>query len=678
MLRILVSLGLCAALVAQDPPPPPGGFAVVERLDQLVTWSDGFRTRMDLYRPGIAAPVTGWPGVLAVHGGAENRKTALIRGLSRYLASRGYVVYAYDVSGDGDTIALNPGWPTPRGEDRVLLDSAESHGLARAILPATIDAGRLAVTGNSQGGKHSLEAAAWSGRALPLAGFVATYPLVRAIAPEIAPLDPMSTSLPGGVLIADELVNGRPATDPIVQLLQVEDYAGIVAWGSGQQTAQTLGLLRTSTVPTFAMLAWQDMKHQPLRSIDAFASLSMTRRLFLTTGGHSTPFNDVERALQQELRGRWFDRFLKGIDNGVVREANVEVAVEPDGPAYLDLGSAWEHRQFAQWPPALPNQTFYLRSAGRLLATVPPAVEAGPSFAHRIAAGYTPTRYVTQGSGRAPGQVYASIPRIDRVFETAPVPADSELVGRASLELHLDDSTGTVQLSAELSRIDPSGAPTFLTMGTGALRGVGAGRRVLRFDLNDVAHAVPAGHRLRLTLMNLATHRPPSEHRVRFVPFFTPTDTTVVIEPAAASRISLPLRPYVTNLRPRLAAASASLGIDHRMQVNGGAARAGWLAVTVFGLSGEAPGIPLPGLSTPVPVVFDAWTNLAFSLLGTAVLPNCATFLDANGRATPGMRLPAMNVGPLLGERVTFAGVVIDPAGAFESSFGPVTLTVGL
>jgi len=246
---------LVVAVPAQDPPPPVGGFSVFELLDQLVTWSDGYRTRMDLHRPDVAPPATGWPGVLAVHGGAENRKTALIRALSRYLAARGYVVYAYDVSGDGHTRVLNPNWPTPRGEDRVLLDAAESQGIAIGLLPGFIDATRLAVTGNSQGGKHSLDAAAWSGRQLPLAGFVTHYPVVQAIAPEIASVDSPGTSLPGGVLIADELMTDRPANDPLVLLLNVEDYAGIVAWAQAQLTAQQLPLLGSSIVPIAAMLA---------------------------------------------------------------------------------------------------------------------------------------------------------------------------------------------------------------------------------------------------------------------------------------------------------------------------------------------------------------------------------------------------------------------------------------
>lgn len=651
---------------------------MVEVLDQLVTWSDSYRTHMDLYRPAVAPPASGWPGVLAVHGGAENRKTALIRTLARYLAGRGYVVYAYDVSGDGDTVALNPNWPTPRGEDRVLLDAAESHGIAQGLLTGYIDPARLAVTGNSQGGKHALDAAAWSGRQLPIAGFVTRYPVVAAVAPEICSLDAMGVSLPGGVLVADELMNGRATTDPLVQLLDVEDYAGIVAWAQAQLTAQQLTLLGTSTVPIAAMFAWHDIKHMPSASVTALSTLPMAKRLFLSTGGHSTPFNGIERALQQDLRGRWFDRYLKNVHNGVDLEAYAEVAVTPENAPYLDTGSVWEHRRSAQWPPPAVRQSFYLRGTRALSGSPPPAVEVGPRVQHRIQPGFTPASYVALGGGQAPAQIYARIPRLEFDFESPPLSATSEIVGRGSVELYVDDTTGTFQLSAELSHVDPAGNPTYVTMGSGGMRGASVGPHLLRFDLGDIAHVVPAGHKLRLAIVNLATHRPPGQHRIHFVPYFTPSDTTLLLQPGAASRVLLPLRPYVTNLRPRLAPASASSGIDHTMLLDGGAARAGFLYVTAMSTSGEAPGFALPGLSTPVALNLDAWTSAGFALLGTPMLPGFVGVLDAAGRAAPGLRVPPVNAGPLLGQRVTFAGVVVDLAGGFESVFGPCTLVVGL
>ena len=79
-----------------------------------------------------------------------------------------------------------------------------------------------------------------------------------------------------------------------------------------------------------------------------------------------------------------------------------------------------------------------------------------------------------------------------------------------------------------------------------------------------------------------------------------------------------------------------------------------------------------------MPLNLDAWTSAGFALLGTPMLPGFVGVLDAAGRAAPGLRVPPVNAGPLLGQRVTFAGVVVDLAGGFESVFGPCTLVVGL
>jgi hypothetical protein len=666
---------LANLLLAQDPPAPPGGFAIVETPDQDIVWSDGYRTRVDTYRPAVMPPATGWPGVMAMHGGGGDRKIPTIVGIGRYLAARGYVVHAYDCSFEGETLVLNPGWPTPRGEDRVLLDSAESHGAVQALLPGFIDGARLAVTGTSLGGKHALQAAGWSGRALPLAGAVTHYPVVRACAPEIASVDALGDNLHGGVLVSDEYVEGRPPTDPLLLLLDVEDYPGILTLSQASITAQTLGMVGTSTVPLFTMLAWQDFKHQNNRSVDAVAGFTQPRRLFLTAGGHSTPMNQHERALMQDLRRRWFDRYLKGVANGVELETAVEAAVEPDQPAYLDLGSIWEHRRSPTWPPAGTSQTFYLRGNRSLTAVPPPAPEVGVNLNHVVPAGYSAQEYVAQGAGEAPARVFARITRLAFDYDTVPMPQPMELVGRSGVELHVGDTTGTFQLSASLFHVEPGGAEHPITIGTEGRRGTAPGAQLLRIELADCAHVIPAGNRLRLRLLNLADHQAPSYRRVRYVPYFTSTNTTVRVEPGAASRLVLSLRPYETNLRPRLGVASVAAGINHGMSLNGGPARAGFLAVTLLGQSGEAPGIPLPGLP-PLPVQIDALTQLGLLSLGTPAFPDFLAVLNASGRATPTLRVPPAAAGALLGLRFTFGGVVFDPALALESVFGPTTLVI--
>lgn len=673
-LQTCLLLLLLVPATAQDPPTPPGLFTV-NLLDRPVAWSDGYLTRMDIYHPTTPPGANGWPCVLALHGGGGHRRIPRIVALASFLCQRGYVVFTYDIRGEGQTPAWNPAWPTPRTEAELLRDMAESFAVAQGHVPGLIDPTRLAVTGTSMGGNHALKAAAWSGRQLPLAGSVTHHPVIRAAAPEIAAVDPIGTNIPDGLLIGDELVEGRPATDPIVQLLDVEDYAGILAWAQAQLNHQTLGLLQSASVPLFVMLAWQDWKLQPTRSTLALAGLPMPRRLFLTTGGHSTPDNTHEEWVQNELRRRWFDHHVKGIPNTSPTDPYAELAVEPDPPVFGSLASIWEHRTADQWPPNTPMVPHWLRGSHVFSPAPPGGNESGPVLQHRIAPGFTPAGYVGQGAGRLPALLFPQMPKRTLSWLSPPVLTDMELFGQAEAELAIDDSTGVVQLTAVLEIVDPAGTAYPVTIGTGGVRDGVAGRRTLRFLLADIAHVVPAGYRIQVTIQNVADHICPSNRRVQYVPYFTPTDTQILMEPGAASRLLLPLRPYAANLAPRRGDASATAGIDHGLRVRGGVARAGHLYLLALGGSGESPGFPIAGGPT-VPLVVDGWTNLFLGAVGPPFCPGFLGVLDASGAATAALRLPPALAALTVGTQFTFAGVTLSPAG-FDAPLGPCMLFVG-
>ena len=88
-----------------------------------------------------------------------------------------------------------------------------------------------------------------------------------------------------------------------------------------------------------------------------------------------------------ELRLRWFDRWLKDIDTGVEEEAPVRVFVMGGGggrrneDGRLSHGGRWRHER--EWPLARTEPTeYYLRSGGTL-NTAPPGDDGPPvSFTH--------------------------------------------------------------------------------------------------------------------------------------------------------------------------------------------------------------------------------------------------------------------------------------------------------
>ncbi|MFN0206895.1 MAG: CocE/NonD family hydrolase C-terminal non-catalytic domain-containing protein [Planctomycetota bacterium] len=634
---------------------------------------------MDIYEPAGVAPVTGWPGVLIIHGGGESKNVGTVTSKAMSLANAGYVCYAYDVRGDGSTLALNPLWPPGKVPEELLHDSAQSHSMAQSLAPGMIDPTRLAVSGFSQGGQHSAEAAAWSGSLIPctIAGCtITTYPTLLAVAPEGHGLDWIEKTMPGGVIINSETIDDMGPAHPFLVFVNANDYLGAYAWLQTQYSYTVLGILQQSTVPMLVAMACQDFKHQTNPSVDAFFTLlaGVPRKLFLTTGGHSSPYNTHEDVVLNDMQRRWFDRFLKGILNGADLEKTVEVAMQPDLPASTSATSIWEHRTADVWPPPATPTLFHFRGNGSLTGAAPPAFEAGPVIVHTVAAGYDALTYVQQNASFNPGLAFASMPKVSVPFETGPLPEIKEIFGRVHMVLYVNDTTGLVQLSAEISHVSPMGVEQRITMGTGAIRDGVAGPYQLEFDLGDIGYVVPAGHFIRVSLMNIAHHQAPTYQRIRYVPYFTSTTTTLRISPLAPSRVEIPLRDYVVNLAPRMAKASSAAGISHVMRVSGGASRAGWIYAVLTGASGEAPGTTFPGVPT-IPLVVDSVTMDAANAANGPFLPNFVGVLNAQGLAFPQVIVPPGVLPVLVGMRLTFAGVVLDPAGPLEA-FGPTTLEI--
>ncbi|MBL9079617.1 MAG: hypothetical protein JNL08_19090 [Planctomycetes bacterium] len=663
---LLAVLSFAPLLLAQDPPTPPGGFTFAVQTVPI-TFSDGVMTGMDIYTPNAVAGPTGWPGVLVMHGGDGTKNDANVVGAASRLAEAGYVCYAFsDPERPGQT------------QERELLDTAESHGLAQAaVVGTTIDPARLAVTGFSGGGRKSYQAAAWSGRPLPLAGFVTDYPLVLAVVPQIAPLDNTEGSVPDSTMVADHNVIDKPAGHPWLTLVDNNDFVGLRAAIDTPFNQSLLANLATTTVPVLSMFAMQDFKIVNNPSVDAALTRPLgPNRLFLSTGsGHSTVNNTMETAVMHDLRRRWFDRFLKGIANGVDLEPLAEVAMQPTSTAlHLDPATIWEHRTSTQWPPAIANARWHCVGTQALQPLPPNAQNFTNVIQHVVPAAYDVFDYVAQGAGLAPNAVTANIAPSQEVFTSQPLTEAIEILGRPQVRLTVDDTTGNFQLTAVLAHQDPAGGSHWITAGTEGTRTGIAGTHIVTIDLGDVAQVVPAGNRLVLRIQNLADINGPNSRRIRMVPYFDSTQTTLLVGPGIDNWVDVPSRPYQAALLPRLATVSATAGIAHPLQLRGGATRAGQDYLLALGVTGEAPGFLLDGVQ--VPMNFDAFTGLGLTLVNTPILPNSAGVLDAAGNANSGFHLPPAIAVILQGLRFTFTGIVFDAGGLCEVVGGAATMVI--
>lgn len=644
----------------------------MQDLDRIVIWADGYKTRVDISYPAAPAPLTGWPGVAVIHGFGGDRKSASTRECALELAKRGYMTFAYDFRGQGDTLLLNAP-PHDDSTTRLTLDSADIFLIVKSYYPAALDQTRLGMTGISWGGRQATNAAAMSGRALPPGGLVGTFPNMRAVVTQIAALDRVEDYVSGGWILNSECTKSL-SNNPASALWQAalnmrQDIVRNLL--SGDPMFNIFPLLQQSNVPLLAMMAADDDEHLPYVTLDRLANLApgTPRKGILTTGGHGSPENTVERRWIQDQTARWFDNFMKGTPSGILAEPHIETACAPVEPLPYRLpGSEWKHRFSSSWPPATTSTPMFLRGNGTLSAVAPPAVEPSATFPHRVLAGYDLAGFVADGVGRNVPAVMAKVPMLSHSFTGAPLTDDLELFGRPHFSTLVQSFQGDLQLSVALLALDAQLVERYLCGGSGAVRLVNPGIHQLSFDLRDVATVVPKGSRLVVRIENLDRHRPPGEDRIVQVPLLFNFDASVLIDPVSNPRLMLPIADPQIGLTPRLRDDAAADGIAHQMTLDGGTSAAGVTYGLLLSGSGFAPGLPFaPGVTLPLNP--DPFTNFAAGLVNTPAFPGWFGVLDAQGRASASLLLPAPIANQVRGLRLTTSGLAI--RNGFWHAFGP-------
>ena len=181
------------------------------------------------------------------------------------------------------------------------------------------------------------------------------------------------------------------------------------------------------------------------------------------------------------LRLRWFDRWLRGIENGVEREPAVRLFVMGGGTGRknsagrLDHGGAW--RAESDWPlPDTRWTPFYLHRSGLLAPAVPEEASGFREYVYDPGAP-VPTIGGTVTSGQ-PVMVGGAFdqregprffgsrepyrPLADRadvlVFETPPLDADLEVTGPVVLNLWVSSSAPDTDFTAKLIDVYPPSA----------------------------------------------------------------------------------------------------------------------------------------------------------------------------------------------------------------------------
>jgi hypothetical protein len=285
-----------------------------------------------------------------------------------------------------------------------------------------------------------------------------------AIAPAVCWTDLYQALVPqdlarSGVIVGFyQSIAGRvaPEVDPILRAaLAGQDLGRVRAFAAERSSRLRLSSL---TVPTFMLQGRRDFAFDLEHALSAYRLLRGPKRLYLADFGHAPsakPGDEPDYVLPQARA--WFDRFLKGLPNGVDRRPPVELAPDP-----------WTGRTFSYARPPIPK---LVRAA-------------------------FPGRPVTIGSRGKLSRTWR-LPR--RRLET---------FGAPTVRLKLASTTRWPHVVAVLSAVTPQRREIVVSAGGARVRLTRRARTVV-LRLISQATNIPPGSRLRLTVAAASTAQNP-------------------------------------------------------------------------------------------------------------------------------------------------------------------------
>ena len=433
---VVVTVGLACLLSTGN-----ASAADFTQTDLMVRMSDGVELGVSYFEPSGTPPASGWPAVVLLHGLGRQRSRSDFdnwtpnRMAERFLAPEGYAVLTYDARAHGVSGGLlTLDGPRELADFRELLTWLTTN---HPIAPSHVGA-----YGASYGGGLVWRAA------------VEGFPLA-AIAPAATWTDLGEALAPQGHVRAGIIVGfsqaiprerfGAEEAQLLTDALAERNVPAIRSYLASRSTRAQLGSVR---IPTFMLQGRRDFAFDADQAIAAYRRLQGPKRLYLGDFGHSPATNpDAEfEYLVVQLR-MWFDRFLKGVPNGIDRGPSIVIAPDPWRPPTARFGT-------------LPKpRTLKFTLGGRRTLS-------------------------------AEGKVARS---------TAPV-KHLETFGTPVVKVTLATRTGYKHLVAVLSAVTRSGTEIVIADGGTATPTIGRRLRTVTIRLQNEITSIPAGSRLRVTL----------------------------------------------------------------------------------------------------------------------------------------------------------------------------------
>jgi predicted acyl esterase len=529
---------------------------------QYVAVRDGTRLAVDLFLPTQAgAPAAGKLPVVWMHTPYNRRNTqngltaANYPGKALQLVKYGYAVAVADFRGLYASFGRNAGYNRGEWQDAAKFDA---YDITEWLARQPWSNGKVGMWGCSATGGSQMQALSTAPPSLkaifPMSCEWDVYAFVASGG--ITPRGSPTMMMRGGsreerdrsAVAVDGDTDARLLNAAVAEHARNLETAGIVpfrdsvskefgnSWWLHSSPHSYADVINRSGIAVYAAANWAEgfTGHGPSYT---FNNLRTPKKLILGPGKHcdwatvltETGFDLVTEEL------RFFDYWLRGVDNGVMREPAVTYYTYNETP-----DRAWKTSK--TWPPAGARRTAFYLAPGALL----PDKRVTGEGATRM-----PVRYDTEAEA-----FWSS----GMSFLTDALARDTEVTGHASARLWIASSSDDADIIARIDDVAPDGAHTYVgiegklraslratakapyqTMGlpwhpftADSAQALVPGVPVeAQFEFLPTSYIFMAGHRIRLTLQFAD---PRSTPRVD-----PPPQVTVLHRPDAASLVELPI-----------------------------------------------------------------------------------------------------------------------------------------
>ena len=265
------------------------------------------------------------------------------------------------------------------------------------------------------------------------------------------------------------------------------------------------------TCPVFAVSGWTDGYSNAVFRL--LANLKGPRKGLIGPWGHKYPHLGVPGPaigfLQESLR--WWDRWLKGIETGIMEEPMLRVWMQESvlPTTYYDKRPG---RWIAEpsWPSFSIDDHRYSLVRGRLVDSDEAIPERPLTIQSPLSVGLFAGKWCSYAAGPDLAHDQREEDGGALVFDSAPLKEPLEILGAPVVELNLQSDRPIAMVAVRLSDVALDDKATRVTYGLLNLthrnssenpEHLKPGERYrVRVQLNDIAQVFPQGHRLRLSI----------------------------------------------------------------------------------------------------------------------------------------------------------------------------------